>query len=308
MGGLARTGFKGEGNVTFRVMEHEMSWVQLCYQILQTRVQDVGELDASYVLKPLGYRLQDTPCLVVLRTEDKNILQYVLGQPTLTNFDKLTLVGNPSVLNVALLAHVGDPIELLEAARCIAHLHSQDPPIAHGGIHPTQILVGNQRRPRLFDFGIVSTIAALDPPPSQATVTPSNPRGGYYAPELLERGTATPHTDVYAFAGVMLSVRIYLVPFNVRLNSCTIKVMTGSHPHNTHPVPEVAWLSGKPSPSEYPALQEKHPLWALMNQMWEREGSARPNIYQVVSIVSLFLRSVSSAMSGSNLEVTLHFS
>lgn len=69
--------------------------------------------------------------------------------------------------------------------------------------------------------------------------------------------------------------------------------MTGSHPHNNHPVPEVAWLSGKPKPSEYPALQEKHPLWALMNQMWEREGSARPNIYQVISSVSLFLRSVS---------------
>ncbi|KAG9041178.1 hypothetical protein FS837_012642 [Tulasnella sp. UAMH 9824] len=162
-------------------------------------------------------------------------------------------------------AKIGDPIELLEAARCIAHLHGQDTPIVHGGIHPTQILVGNQRRPRLFDFGIVSIIASLDPPPSQATVTPSNPRGGYYAPELLERGTATPSTDVYAFAGVMLSV------------------MTGSHPHNTHPVPEVAWLSGKPSPSEYPALQEKHPLWALMNRMWEREGSARPNIYQVAS-------------------------
>ncbi|KAG8892694.1 hypothetical protein FRC01_013999, partial [Tulasnella sp. 417] len=82
----------------------------------------------------------------------------------------------------------------------------QDPPIVHGGIHPTQILVGNHHGPRLFDFGIVSTVASLDPPPSQATVAPSNPRGGYYAPELLEQGPPTPPTDVYAFAGVMLSL------------------------------------------------------------------------------------------------------
>lgn len=235
------------------------AWRERALEIVKTRIQSVGELDPSYVLKPLGYRLQESPCIVVPRTEDKNILQYVLSELNLTNHDKLTL--------------------LLETARCIAHLHSQDPPIVHGGIHPTQILVGNQRRPRLFDSGLVSTIASLDPPPSQATVTPSNPRGGYYAPELLEPGTATPPTDVYAFAGVMLSV------------------MTGIHPHNNHPVPEVAWLSGKPDPAAYPALDEKHPLWPLMNQMWERDGSARPDIREIVSSLETLVVSYSRAIT-----------
>lgn len=200
-------------------VESEMSSAHPRYQILETKIQTVGELDPGYVLKPLGYRLQDSPSLVVPRIEDRNILQYVLSQPNLTNFDKLTLVGIHLILNLGQATEIGDPIELLEAARCIAHLHGHGPPIVHGGIHPTQILVGNQRRPRLFDFGVVNIIASLDPPPSQATVTPSNPRGGYYAPELLESGTATPPTDVYAFAGVILSVRIYLILFNVRLNS-----------------------------------------------------------------------------------------
>lgn len=239
----------------------------------------------------MGYRLQDSPCIVVPRTEDQNILQYVLSQPSLTNSDKLNLASIYAFFNLTLTSDVEDPLQLVETARCIAHLHGQEPPVVHGGIHPTQVLVGNQRRPRLFDFGIVSTIASLDPPPSQATVTPSNPRGGYYAPELLERGTATPPTDVYAFAGVILSVGSYLILFSAELNFCGIEVMTGSHPHNSHPVPEVAWLSGKPSPSAYPNLQEKHPLWPLMSQMWEREDSARPDIYHIVSFVSCHPRS-----------------
>lgn len=255
------------------------------------RIRSVGDLDPSYVLKPLGYRLQDSPCIVVPRTEDQNILQYVLSQPSLTNSDKLNLVSIYAFSTLTLTSDVEDPLQLVETARCITHLHSQEPPVVHGGIHPTQILVSNQRRPRLFDFGIVSIIASLDPPPSQATVTPSNPRGGYYAPELLERGTATPSTDVYAFAGVILSVGAYLILLSAELNFCGIEVMTGSHPHNSHPVPEVAWLSGKPSPSAYPALQEEHPLWSLMSQMWEREDSARPDIHRIVSFVSRHVRS-----------------
>lgn len=67
--------------------------------------------------------------------------------------------------------------------------------------------------------------------------------------------------------------------------------MSGIHPHNDHPVSEVAWLVGKPSPSAHSDLPEKHPLWSLMNQMWEREGSARPDINQVVSFVSQLFQS-----------------
>lgn len=239
------------------------AWRERALKVLQTRIQTVGDLDPTYVLKPFGYRLQDSPCLVVPRTEGGNILQHVLSHPDLTIDDKLVF--------------------LLDAARCIAYLHNQDPPIVHGGIHPTQFLIGNQRRPVLFDFGIVSTLSLLDLPPSQATITPSNPRGGYYAPELLEQRTATTATDIYAFAGVMLAV------------------MSGIHPHNDHPVSEVAWLVGKPSPSAHSDLPEKHPLWSLMNQMWEREGSARPDINQVVSFLEGLVTTNSQVFPGPEL-------
>ncbi|KAG8988519.1 hypothetical protein FRB90_002698 [Tulasnella sp. 427] len=226
------------------------AWRERSLKIIQRRIIEVGELDPMYVLKPFGYRLKDNPCLVVPRTEGGNILQYVLSRPELTMNDKLAL--------------------LLHAARCVNYLHTHDPPVVHGGLHPTQILL-EKEQPILLDFGILSTITLLPPPPAQATVVPSNPRGGYYAPEILEKQSPTPAIDVFAFSGVMLAV------------------MSGIHPHNDHPVPEVAWMSGKPSPADHPGLPETHPLWSLMNQMWESNSSNRPSMTQVVSSLEMLV-------------------
>ncbi|KAG8999491.1 hypothetical protein FRB90_012070 [Tulasnella sp. 427] len=228
------------------------AWRERALKIIHKRIQDVGDLDSTYVLKPFGYKLEEAPCVVVPRTEGGNILQYVISRPELSIDEKLVL--------------------LLRAARCVNYLHTREPPVVHGGIHPTQFLIERERRPILFDFGIVNTIVSLPAPPSQATVTPSNPRGGYYAPEILQKASPTPAIDVFAFAGVILSV------------------MSGRHPHDDYPVPMVAWLSGKPSPGDHSNLPETDPLWFLMNQMWEPKSSDRPNMTRVVSFLEGLVR------------------
>lgn len=96
--------------------------------------------------------------------------------------------------------------QLTDAAHAIAHLHGQQPPIVHGGIHPFEILITEERRAVLFDFGLDDAIATLEPPPTQATIVSSSPMAGYCAPERVNDQEKLPPVDVYAFGGVILMV------------------------------------------------------------------------------------------------------
>ncbi|KAG8958881.1 hypothetical protein FRC05_008327 [Tulasnella sp. 425] len=200
----------------------------------------------------LTYRFKETPCLVVPRVDGGNIFQFVNGHPDFTESRKLAL--------------------LYDAARAIAYLHSQSPPIVHGRIHPTEILVNNQGRAILFDFGIHHAVANLERSPPQSTSETVLPDGGYCAPEILKGQVLTPAADAYAFAGVILVV------------------MTGKHPHNDHPSPIMAWMEGKPEPRDHPALPSSHPLWELMNEMWAVPPTERPTMLRVTESLEYLLK------------------
>ncbi|KAG8901767.1 hypothetical protein FRC00_004739 [Tulasnella sp. 408] len=205
---------------------------------LWDRIQAADDLDPSFVLKPYGYRFAEGPCLVVPRVDGGNIFQY-----------------------------------LYDAARAIAHLHGRSPPIVHGRIHPTEIVVNDQGHAILFDFGIGHAIANLETQPTQATsVTNVLPDGGYYGPEVLRAEELTPGADVYAFAGVILVV------------------MSGRHPHNDHKVSIAAWMDGKPDPKDHPALPPDNPLWELMNKMWAESPTERPTMLDVSQHLEYLLK------------------
>ncbi|KAG8940982.1 hypothetical protein FRC04_004838 [Tulasnella sp. 424] len=222
------------------------AWRKRNLETLRNRIRAANVLDPSFVLKPYGYRLEDKPCLVVPRVDGGNILQFVIARgPALAESKKLAL--------------------LYDAARAIAHLHSQSPPIVHGRIHPTEILINKQERAILFDFGISHAIATLEICPPQATSGTEMLLldGGYYAPELSDSIELTPAADVYAFAGVILVV------------------MSGKHPHSGHRSPTLAWRKGKPNPQDHPALRSDHSLWNLMDEMWAESPADRPEMLSV---------------------------
>jgi len=87
---------------------------------------------------------------------------------------------------------------LLGIASALAYLHTRCPPIVHGDVKPTNIMVavnGATFKPLLLDFGL-TTLAA------------SKPKGGSWqwaAPELLLSKTESclPSSDVFSFGMIM---------------------------------------------------------------------------------------------------------
>ncbi|KAG8901765.1 hypothetical protein FRC00_004737 [Tulasnella sp. 408] len=224
------------------------AWRLRNLEVLRNQIGEVNELSTTCTLKPYGYRLEDDPCTVVPRTCGRNILQYTIGPPELDENVKISL--------------------LLDVARAISHLHLQSPPIVHGGIHPTEILINDQGRAILFDFGLSHVVAKLESPPAYAPSARFAPFGGYYAPEISRRLPLTPAIDVFAFAGVILAV------------------MSKLHPHFDFPYPEAAHIiRGQPRRSAHPGLPVDHPLWANMEAMWNPTPTERPLISEIVQFL-----------------------
>ncbi|KAG9040315.1 hypothetical protein FS837_000809, partial [Tulasnella sp. UAMH 9824] len=230
------------------ITEHDETWNawrERNLKVLRDRISEVRKLDIEGTLEAYGYRYEDDPCAVVPRTCGGNILQYAIGPPEL-----------PEAVKIALL---------LDVARAIDHLHSQRPPVVHGGVHPTEIVINDEGRAVLLDFGLNHVVARLESPPAWAISTRRAPWGGYYAPEIVERKSFTTAIDVFAFAGVILAV------------------MSELHPHFDCFIPEVAHIArGMPKPSAHPKLPAEHPLWRIMEEMWNPDETQRPSITAVV--------------------------
>lgn len=109
-----------------------------------------------------------------------------------------------------------DPEHLASALRCLAQvgdvldwLHSgratpSGRPVVHGDISPANVLVNADGQAVLVDFGLFRLAR-------HSTAAPAGTRG-YWAPEVLARGTYSPASDRYAFGGL------------------AYYVLTGSHP------------------------------------------------------------------------------
>ena len=99
-------------------------------------------------------------------------------------------------------------LQAYDIARGLQYLH--DSGLAHGNLHPGNILVDNDGHARITDFGL-SVIYSATP----GAYGSSSKAGVYHyaAPEILDpeeggsdRGRPTPESDVFSFACVVVQV------------------------------------------------------------------------------------------------------
>ncbi|KDQ07561.1 hypothetical protein BOTBODRAFT_59875 [Botryobasidium botryosum FD-172 SS1] len=158
---------------------------------------------------------------------------------------------------------------LFQTALALAYLHEQQPPIVHGDLKAANILISNDGRALLCDFGL-TTIAEV---PEFQVATGSNFAGTpiYMAPELLA-GTVTrktPASDVYAY-GILIAMLLSSrdkEPFKSGRPSAGIMgLVTRAVAHGFRPL----------RPSTVP-----FEVWAIAETCWKHDPLHRPSMNQV---------------------------
>jgi len=101
-----------------------------------------------------------------------------------------------------------------QVAMALEHLHeARDPPVIHGDIKASNVLLDASLDAKLCDFGFahVGFSAALQPPPEAAAPprAPARPvmgSPGYVDPHYIRSGVVTKKSDVYSFGVLLLEL------------------------------------------------------------------------------------------------------
>ncbi|MEA2272684.1 MAG: eukaryotic-like serine/threonine-protein kinase, partial [Solirubrobacteraceae bacterium] len=134
------------------------------------------------------------PALPIVREDFFHGDDYLVAMDWVDGIDLGRLVadrGRPGLAPSSVLAY------LAQAAEALTHLHSQDPPVIHGDVKPSNLILTKGGRVKLVDFGLSSAPNA----PRRRTGTP-----GYRAPELAAAGSPSRASDVYALAATAFAL------------------------------------------------------------------------------------------------------
>ncbi|KAG8928124.1 hypothetical protein FRC01_006420 [Tulasnella sp. 417] len=192
-------------------------------------------LRSPYILEFYGFRSGDQPCLVSPWCNNGTLNEYLQAHPELTAVDKLNL--------------------LVQAGKGLQYLHHLLPPISHGDIKPSNILIDDSNCPRLCDFGLSRFLGEINP--ELQTSFLGQGTKGYQSPELVRDGVQDLPGDVYAFGCLILEVMSGHAPFYKLKPGKAILVTTAG---------------STPEPSAHPSLPATDPLWNIMRTIIFSEG------------------------------------
>jgi pto-interacting protein 1 len=90
----------------------------------------------------------------------------------------------------------------IESAEVLSCMHSMYSPVLHGDIKPANILLDENLRPKISDFGIARLLAAEENQYTRSVIGCI----GYVDPLFCQSGILTPKSDVYSFGVVLLEI------------------------------------------------------------------------------------------------------
>lgn len=183
-----------------------------------------------------------------------------------------------------------------DAAQGLAHLHSLRPPIVHGDIKPDNIMVTNDIKGALCDFGISRVMTSLGMHTGLTTAGQSAGTAGYQAKELYEEDSRpTPMSDVYAFGGVILAVSSARCTGGQLAYTIFWQTMSGKAPFHKKVGKAAAAIvlainmNQTANPSDHTKLPPSDPLWAFLKKCWDAKPDLRPSTNEIIAEVC-FLR------------------
>lgn len=185
---------------------------------------------------------------------------------------------NPTVDKLCLITGI---------AAGLGYLHSLTPPVIHGNIKGSNVLVDPYGNPCLSDISIARMSLPLDWTPVHGTGS-----ARWLAPELIypkEDGDdypVTPQTDVYSFGMTVLEILSGHPPFSHRR-------------HDTNVICDI--YHGR-RPTRPPNSEITDSIWALIQNCWNQAPDQRVNINAVGFWLALLHQT--RAAQGSNSENT----
>ncbi|CAE6434739.1 unnamed protein product [Rhizoctonia solani] len=171
------------------------------------------------------------------------------------------LVNNTDADRMAIIRQVADGLH---------HLHSFNPPIAHGDIKAANILMKQDGTPLIADFGLSRLVMEFS-----TGLTTSSSRGScrWMAPELFGGIDSyvlvlvTPASDVWAFGCLCLEILLGILPWASTRNDAAIML---------------AVVNNRQSPP-LPTHTGTLPIGHIMRHCWVHEPSQRPSMLQLVN-------------------------
>ncbi|KAG8986716.1 hypothetical protein FRB90_003824 [Tulasnella sp. 427] len=148
---------------------------------------------------------------------------------------------------------------LVHVASGVDYLHSLSPAIIHGDLKPSNVVISDEGRAQLCDFGI----SKLEEGSTGYTSTNGVAGGtaGYRAPEIKKPGQQSMEADIYALANLI------------------IHSLTGNPPRVLSDKSQERQL---PQLSEHPALMTGDRLWPLLMDCLDVDYTKRPRIGKVL--------------------------
>ncbi|KDQ18529.1 hypothetical protein BOTBODRAFT_514183 [Botryobasidium botryosum FD-172 SS1] len=162
---------------------------------------------------------------------------------------------------------------LAQVASGLQYLHGFVPPVIHGDLKSSNILVSEQGTPFITDFGLSAVKSAQNAIDSNSSAWRMGGHPRWQAPELLLEVDArrTEATDMFAFGRVMLEFTTGEVPFS-ELNTNQVLLEVIAHKPPARPRDDDAVKRGLDGE-----------MWRLMQRCWSKHPSQRPVVVDVVA-------------------------
>ncbi|KIN99186.1 hypothetical protein M404DRAFT_155843 [Pisolithus tinctorius Marx 270] len=159
---------------------------------------------------------------------------------------------------------------VLDIANGLQYLHNHHPPIYHGDLKGSNVLVSDDGRAMLTDFGLPFLISLVFTMDTNATNQSSM---NWTAPEGFDQPSLTAEMDVWAFGMTALELFTRQPPFH-DIKKCS-RVMS-----------QIAEgrMPSRPS-SDSTCFRMTDSWWKICRSCWEHDPSLRPNMLDIASQV-----------------------